>query len=178
MDGDGRREEILQMMKRAGSPLSGSVLAQKMGVSRQVIVQDIALLRAVNKNILSTNKGYVLYEQQAEGGRKKKTMKVKHKDSDIQDELYTIVDCGGRVRDVVVEHPIYGQIIVDLLIDSRMDVDDFIAQVEKYKTKPLNNLTNGVHFHTIESESEKTLCIIEQKLREKGYLCDEILQKY
>lgn len=172
MDGDGRREEIMEMMKQAVKPLSGTALARYMGVSRQVIVQDIALLRAGNKNILSTNKGYILYEQHAQDGKKKKTVKVKHADNEIRDELYTIVDCGGKVLDVVVEHPVYGQIMVDLLIDSRIDADEFVEQVENNGTRPLNNLTQGVHYHTIEAETEKSLRTIEQKLLEKGYLCD------
>lgn len=96
--------------------MSGTELAKELGVSRQVIVQDIALLRAVNKNILSTNKGYVLYDPSEETQKARRTIAVSHSDEQTQDELYTIVDFGGKVLDVVIEHDIYGQITVDLIL--------------------------------------------------------------
>lgn len=55
MEGEKRREQLIALLKQADIPVSGTDLAKRLGVSRQVIVQDIALLRAVNKNILSTN---------------------------------------------------------------------------------------------------------------------------
>ena len=61
-DGATRRIELMNRLKQENRPLSGAELAKEFGVSRQVIVQDIALLRATNRNILSTNKGYVLYD--------------------------------------------------------------------------------------------------------------------
>ena len=134
-----------------------------------MIVQDIALLRAVNKNILSTNKGYVLYDPSEEIQKARRTIAVSHSDEQTQDELYTIVDFGGKVLDVVIEHDIYGQITVDLILKSRQDVDEFIAKVAKSKAKPLKTLTGNKHFHTVEADSEQLLDIIEEKLREKGY---------
>jgi len=169
IDGEARRKQLLEILACSGEPVSGTELAGLLGVSRQVIVQDIALLRAVNKNILSTNKGYVLY--QAGGSKRaKRTIKVHHADEQIQDELYTIVDEGGHVLDVVVEHDIYGQITVDLIVNNRADVNAFIAKLQEQQTKPLNELTNGVHFHTVEAESEEILDRIEEALEKKGYL--------
>lgn len=170
MEGDSRREKIIEMLNCSSEPLSGTALAKKLKVSRQVIVQDIALLRAYNKNILSTNKGYILY--QSAGGDKvfKRTVAVKHTDDQMRDELYTIVDCGVRVLDVVVEHEVYGQITVDLFLRSRQDVDDFIRKIEKSKAQPLKALTNGEHFHTIEADSEGAFMKVEEGLRAKGYL--------
>ena len=170
MDGELRREKILQILLNSEQPISGTELAKKLGVSRQIIVQDIALLRAVNKNILSTNKGYLLFLDQQENGKFKKSIKVQHSESEILDELFTIVDFGGRVLDVVVEHPIYGQIMVDLIINSRTDAEKFMCQVKENRTKPLNELTKGIHYHTIVADSEEELEVIEQKLLEKGYL--------
>ncbi len=170
MDGEQRREEILQILKNSNQPISGTELAKRMCVSRQVIVQDIALLRAVNKNILSTNKGYVLFANTQESGTYKKSYKVKHLETEILDELFTIVDLGGRVLDVVVEHPIYGQIMVDLLINSRSDAEKFMCQVKENRTKPLNELTMGIHYHTIVADSEEILEQIEDQLLKKGYL--------
>lgn len=170
MEGDVRRKKILEILHNEGTPVSGTELAGRLGVSRQVIVQDIALLRAVNKNILSTNKGYILFVEKTSINRKKRTYKVKHKDEEILDELNTIVDFGGRILDVVVEHDIYGQISVDLIVNSRADAEAFVKSVEKYKTKPLNDLTHGLHFHTVEADSEEILDKIENELNKKGYL--------
>ena len=170
MNGEYRREQILAILEKSAKPLSGAELAMQLGVSRQVIVQDIALLRAVNRNILSTNKGYVLLDGEKKDTKYKRNIKVNHTKEQINDELYTIVDCGGQVRDVVIEHPIYGQITVDLIINSRRDVDLFVQQVKDNGTEPLNNLTDGIHYHTIEADSEQILEEIERKLQEKGYL--------
>ena len=169
MDGEERRKELLNILANASDPVSGTELSGLLGVSRQVIVQDIALLRAVDKNILSTNKGYVLYHE-AQIRRRKRTYKVYHTDDKIRDELNIIVDEGGHVLDVVVEHDIYGQITVDLIINNRADVNAFVNKLEQNHTSSLNRLTDGVHFHTVEADSEEILDRIENVLKEKGYL--------
>lgn len=173
MDGVRRREEIIRILSEnsyPGRPVAGVELAGLLHVSRQVIVQDIALLRAENKNILSTNKGYILFSEK-EGRTCKRTFKVSHNARQMKEELYAVVDYGGRFLDVVVEHPIYGQIMVDLIVRSRQDADNFIRQVEEFGTKPLNELTDGVHYHTIEADTEEILDKIEEMLAEKGFLC-------
>lgn len=170
MEGDKRRETIIALLKKSEKPLSGTELARQAGVSRQVIVQDIALLRAVNKNILSTNKGYLLYDPEETASMSKTSFRVNHTDEQMRDELYTIVDCGGKVLDVVVEHSVYGQITVDLILKNRMDVDEFLNKLETSKDQPLKALTRGSHYHTVEAENEKILETIEKALREKGYL--------
>ena len=125
IEGDIRREKFIEIMSNQKEPVSGSDLAKKFGVSRQVIVQD---------------------------------------------ELYTIVDYGGKVLDAVVEHDIYGQITVDLMLCNRMDVDEFMERIRKSKSQPLNVLTGGKHWHTVEADTEPMLQVIGEKLREKGYL--------
>ena len=170
MDGETRRAQIIELLKDSRKPLSGTELAKRFLVSRQVIVQDIALLRAVNKNILSTNKGYILYDAHTVERNYKRTVHVKHSNDQIRDELYTIVDYGGKILDVVVEHEIYGQITVDLIISNRQDADEFVKRLSENQTRPLNELTYGVHYHTIVAEKEEYLDRIEQKLGEKGYL--------
>lgn len=168
MEGEARREKLIEILKSSSVPVSGSMLSKKLGVSRQVIVQDIALLRAVNKNILSTTKGYILYSH--DDKKCNRTYLVKHTNAQIRDELYTMVDCGGQVLDVIVEHDVYGTITVDLILKNRLDVDEFIDKLESSKAGPLNKLTNGVHIHTVEADNEDILDKIEIKLREKGYL--------
>lgn len=170
MEGKHRREKLIALLQQADVPVSGTDLAKHLGVSRQVIVQDIALLRAVDKNILSTNKGYVLHVPEQGNDSVKRSFAVSHNKEQIQDELYTMVDYGGKVLDVVVEHDIYGQITVDLILCNRLDVDEFIERVECSKSLPLNVLTDGAHWHTVEAVSEKVLDKIEEKLKEKGYL--------
>ncbi|MBO5209407.1 MAG: transcription repressor NadR [Lachnospiraceae bacterium] len=170
MEGDTRRKKIMEILQQERQPISGTELAQMMGVSRQIIVQDIALLRASCKNILSTNKGYLLYEDVSKPKSYRRTVKVKHKNEEISQELNLIVDAGARVLDVVVEHDIYGQIMVDLILNNRSDVQSFVRKVEGNKTKPLNELTEGVHFHTIEAEREEILDEVEKQLKEAGFL--------
>lgn len=165
-----RREELLQLLKYSVKPMSGSTLAKHFGVSRQVIVQDIALLRAVDKNILSTAKGYLLYQE--EEGLFRRVFPVTHTNEEIQDELFTFVDNGGKVLDVIVEHKIYGSIAVDLILKNRLDVKEFVEKLSKNKTTPLMELTDGFHFHTVEADSEKELDCIEKELKQKGYLID------
>jgi len=170
MEGKDRRERLIALLQQADTPVSGTELAKQLGVSRQVIVQDIALLRAINKNILSTNKGYLLHVPERGKDCVKRSFAVSHTKEQIQDELYTIVDYGGKVLDVVVEHDIYGQIMVDLILCNRLDVDEFVERIENSKSRPLKVLTDGEHWHTVEADSEKVLDKIEEKLREKGYL--------
>ncbi|WP_312492983.1 transcription repressor NadR [Anaerosporobacter sp.] len=169
MEGVERREKLISILKnRKEEPISGTELAKQLGVSRQVIVQDIALLRAVNKNILSTTKGYLLYYQEAE--KVNRCFMVKHTNDLIEDELCTIVDHGGKVLDVIVLHDIYGEIRTDLIISNRKDVYDFVKKVNEKQTVPLKELTDGTHLHTVEADSENVLDNIEVALREKGYL--------
>lgn len=168
LSGEDRRKQILDTLSKSVEPISGTALAKLLGVSRQIVVQDIALIRAVNKNIMATNKGYILYVEK-ETDTKRRTLCLKHTNEEMIDELNTIVDLGGRVLDVVVDHEIYGQIMVDLIINNRHDVEDFINKVKKAGAAPLNALTNGVHYHTITADSEETLNAIEDKLRKKGY---------
>ena len=163
MEGKTRREQIIELLNKSSVPLSGSELAKLLGVSRQIIVQDIALLRAMDKNILSTNKGYILYAPDRESRRAKRTIAVSHTDDEMRDELYTIVDYGGKVLDVVVEHDVYGQLTGDLILKNRQDVDDNSSD------QSMLTLTGGHHFHTIEADSEMILDAIEQKLKIRGY---------
>ena len=130
MNAEKRRDNILKLLAESDSPLSGTDLAKCLAVSRQVIVQDIALLRAVNKNILSTNKGYLLFHEEEKMKGRKRSVKVRHTQQQILDELCTIVDLGGHILDVVVAHEIYGQITCDLIINSRQDAKSFVEQCE------------------------------------------------
>jgi uncharacterized protein len=171
MTGEERRKKIIEILQNSEEPVSGTELAKRLNVSRQVIVQDIALLRAVNRNIISTTKGYVLYYQEVQ--KVNRCFLVRHTDDQIEDELCAIVDNGGKVLDVIVMHDIYGEISTGLIIKNRQDVYDFIEKLKGHGTMPLMELTGGLHLHTVEADSEAILDSIEKKLKEKKYLIED-----
>ena len=166
MTGKERRREILNTIRGTKIPISGTELAKKYNVSRQVIVQDIALLRAENYEIYSTTKGYILQGTHVF----RRVLSVVHSDEQIEDELNSIVDLGGTVADVFVKHEVYGNLHAELNINSRRKVKEFLEKIKNGASTPLKNLTFGKHFHTIEADSEETLDLIEKELKEKGYL--------
>lgn len=173
MDANERRELILNFLNNTVEPIKGTELSEKLKVSRQIIVQDIALLRAKGKNIIATPQGYILPKKQ-EKTSILKTIACNHKGNDaMEDELMTIVDLGGKIIDVIVEHPIYGEIKSQLQISSRYDLKIFMDNIKTTKSEPLSSLTGGVHLHTIEVEDEKMYEMIIQKLLEKNHLIKE-----
>lgn len=171
--GEQRRAQILQLLKDQGAPLSGTALAKAMGVSRQVIVQDIALIRAENNNILSTNKGYLYRLADSESTQPKRVFYVKHTTEEVLDEFLTVLELGGTIIDVAVEHEIYGQIRVDLMIESPQDARDFVARLAACRDNPLKALTDDCHYHTITASSEKLLDLIGLELSRKNFLIQD-----
>lgn len=168
MTGSDRRQEILKNIKESDRPVSGSKLAKDYDVSRQVIVQDIALLRASGYDIISTNRGYVLEGQTCA----ERVFKVRHTDEQLETELCTIVDLGGQVKNVMVNHKVYGHIEAELGITSRRKVKEFLADIESGKSTPLKNITSDYHYHTVTADSEETLGLIEDELRKLGFLVE------
>lgn len=168
MTGSDRRQEILKNIKENDRPVSGSKLAKDYDVSRQVIVQDIALLRASGYDIISTNRGYVLEGQTCA----ERVFKVRHTDEQLETELCTIVDLGGQVKNVMVNHKVYGHIEAELGITSRRKVKEFLADIESGKSTPLKNITSDYHYHTVTADSEETLGLIEEELRKLGFLVE------
>ena len=164
MTGSERRQELLQLLSGTQTPLSGTALAKHFDVSRQVIVQDMALLRAQGHEVLSTN----LIQAPL---RVSRIFKVFHTSEQIADELCTIVDLGGTAEDVFVHHKIYGQIQAPLHISSRRDVQIFLEELKSGKSTPLKDVTSGYHYHTVSADSNETLDLIGQELEKKGYLC-------
>lgn len=163
-----RRENLLKFLYENHRPISGENLAQNFGVTRQVIVQDIAIFRASGKNIISTNRGYYLNEE-----RTQRVFKVKHSDRDIRKELNSIVDLGGTIKNVIVHHKVYGEIKKDLNCSSRRDVKIFLDKMNKEKSKPLDVLTGGIHYHTVVAENSEVIEEIEEVLKELGFLIEE-----
>ena len=170
MTGEERRSKILKKLQEAETHLSGTSLAKLFHVSRQIIVQDIALMRAENNGILSTNKGYLLRSKKTGNSHPKRVFFVKHATEQVLDEFKTIIDLGGKILDVAVEHEIYGQICVDLLIETAADASDFYNKLLACRDNPLKVLTDDCHYHTVSAPSEKLLDLIEEDLQRKGYL--------
>lgn len=170
MTGEQRRNQILEMLLQQQSPLSGTALASHFHVSRQVIVQDIALMRAENHSILSTNKGYLYRSADTENTQPKRVFFVRHDTSQVLEEFMTVIDLGGKILDVAVEHELYGQIRVDLLIESPQDAREFSEKLLSCRDNPLKVLTDDCHYHTVAAPSEKLLDLIEAELKEKGFL--------
>ena len=172
MTGIERRNRILQMLREQGTPLSGTALARAFGVSRQVIVQDIALIRAEDHAIISTNKGYVCRTEGTENTQPKRVFYVRHDADHVLEEFMIVLELGGRVLDVAVEHELYGQIRADLVIENEKDAHEFIQRLDLCQDNPLMRLTGDCHYHTVAAPSEKLLDLIEQELRDKGYLLE------
>ena len=170
MTGEARREQIKQMLVEARQPLTGTALARALHVSRQIIVQDIALMRAEHLPILSTNKGYTLGPDAVRTQQPKRVFFVRHTTDRVMEEFMAVIDLGGRILDVSVEHDLYGPIRADLLIENAQDAADFVERLEKRRDPPLKVLTDDCHFHTVSAPSEKLLDLIEAELRSRGFL--------
>ncbi|MBQ7942552.1 MAG: transcription repressor NadR [Lachnospiraceae bacterium] len=173
MRGEERRKQILQMIEQSPNPIPGLALAKDMQVSRQVIVQDIALLRANGVNIISTNRGYIV---QGKPSKVSRVFKVIHSDEDVETELNLFVDFGAIVEDVFVYHKVYGIVRADMGIKSRMDIQNYLKDISSGKSSLLKNITSNYHYHTIIADNERILDLIQEKLQEKGFLAK--LQDY
>lgn len=165
-----RRKEIIMFLMAQKEAVSGTVLSKKFGVSRQIIVQDISVLKAAGFGILSTHYGYIVQDTPFVT----REIKMYHTTQQTEDELNCIVDLGGMVADVFVWHKVYGKMMAALNISSRLQVKQFIEGVRSGKSTELMNITGGYHYHTIRAESEKILDEIEKKLDEKGYIAPRI----
>lgn len=166
MTGEERRSALLDFIRKSKAPVSGTVLAKKFQVSRQVIVQDIALLRAAHEEIFSTPKGYLMLPPASVS----RVFHVTHTDEQIFEELNTIISLGGRVTDVFIHHDVYGSLRVELNIRSAKDIADFMESLKTSNSKPLNTLTSGSHYHTVEAVDTESLDHIEAVLQSKGFL--------
>lgn len=166
MNGEKRRENLLKILQDSECAVSGTELAQKFRVSRQVVVQDIALLRAKNYNIISTHKGYILQAKDSN----QRVFKVKHSAGKMLDELNLIVDCGGKVEDVFVYHKLYGVVRVEMNIRSRRDALKYVEGIAGGVSVPLEQITSEYHYHTVTADSKETLDEIQEELQKQGYL--------
>ena len=165
-----RRKTIINILLSEDRPIPGVELSEKCGVSRQIIVQDIAVLKGQGFDILSTHNGYLVQKSPF----KDRVFKVKHSTDQTEDELSTIVELGGTVVDVFVWHKVYGKMLAPLNIFSELQIKQFIEGIRAGKSTELMNITGGYHYHTVRAEKEETLDLIAEVLSEKGYVAPEI----
>lgn len=163
-----RRKAIVNLLLASKTPISGGELSEQFNVSRQIIVQDITVLKGLGYEILSTHKGYVINKSPLE----ERVFKLKHTTQQTEDELSSIVELGGTVVDVFVWHKVYGRISATLNIFSKLQVKQFLEGVRTGKSTELMNITGGYHYHTVRADSKEVLDKIESYLKEKNYLVD------
>lgn len=167
-----RRQKIMTSLSQAQVPISASALASQFGVSRQIIVGDIALLRAADNDVISTPKGYILsqslYSHQFIG-----KIACQHGQDKIEEELACIVSQGGIVVDVEVEHPVYGMLTASLNIKTEEDIANFMEKIEQSHATLLSSLTDGIHTHTLSCSSKDRFDEIKTLLADKGILLSE-----
>ncbi len=170
MKADERRNAILSQLRLSASPTSAETLANKFGVSRQVVVGDVALLRAFGNEISATPRGYVL---ERDTGMLTRTLACCHSGEDMERELNIMVDNGCIVKNVTVDHPIYGQLTGSLELKSRYDVKQFVARNLQCEAQPLSALTDGIHLHTLLCPDEEALQRVIAELKEAGILLNK-----
>ena len=170
MEAASRRQAILDRLRTADRPVSASALAAGLNVSRQIIGGDIALLRAGGAEISATPRGYVL--PRATDGITR-TIACRHTLAQTGQELDILVDNGCTVLDVIVEHPVYGQLTGQLQISSRYDVEQFLARIRDSDAAPLSMLTGGLHLHTLCCPNEDAYTRACAALKAAGLLLDD-----
>lgn len=167
---DRRRERLGRILRDADDPVTGSDLAERLGVSRQVIVNDVAILRAAGHPIVGSPRGYLLTDR-ASGATD--VLACRHAGDLGRRELGILVDHGIAVLDVVVEHTIYGEIRANLMVESRADIERYARQLERSGQSPLSALTGGVHLHTVRAPNRDALEAAKRELREAGLLIED-----
>jgi hypothetical protein len=173
MSGEARREKLVEILQHSDTVMSGEKLSSLLHVSRQVIVQDISLLRAANVEILSTTRGY--YIESEKKPYAERVFKVFHEENQIMQEMNLVVDLGGCLVDVFVYHKVYGVVKAQMNVRSRRDAQEYLNEIEAGKSKPLLHLTSGYHYHTVRAESEQVLDLIQEELKKQGFLA-QLLQ--
>lgn len=171
MNSKERREYIKNLLIKKNIAYKGQLLAEELGVTRQVIVKDIAIIRAEGVNIIATPEGYLIPNE--ENHYVRRVVALSHSKDDMFSELECIVKFGGVVEDVTVEHPLYGEIRAMLMIKTLMDIEKFIKKFKELNAEPLSSLTKGIHLHTIKADNEEIIECIVKELKDKNYLISD-----
>lgn len=170
--GDERRNLLLQLLKESNAPITGSDLAAQTNVSRQVIVGDITLLKAKNEPIIATSQGYLYLRQSSNSPEIERTIACKHTPEETEKELNLLVDHGVTVKDVKIEHAVYGDLTASIMVSNRQEVLQFIEKVNSTNASFLSELTGGYHLHTISAANKNALDQAEKALKAEGILLE------
>lgn len=171
--GEERREHLLKILKNSPTPITGTQLSKFANVSRQVIVGDITLLKAKSEPILATSQGYMYLHSQEKELNYERIIACIHPPASTEEELNILVDTGVTVKDVKIEHPVYGDLTASVMVSNRREVRNFIDNIKKTKATYLSQLTNGIHLHTISAPSIHILDEAEKALEKAGFLVTE-----
>ncbi|WP_186576281.1 transcription repressor NadR [Aquibacillus kalidii] len=172
IQGNNRKEQILTWLKESKKPITGAELADRTNVSRQVIVQDISLLKARKEPIIATSNGYLYLQAEQEQKMFERVIACIHTPEQTVEELYIIVDHGVTVKNVFIEHPVYGDLTASVMVSNRREVDQFINKINETNSPYLLQLTGGIHLHTLESDSEEKLALAYQSLQEASFIIE------
>lgn len=173
MDARSRRNSIHDILSSSKTPVSAAALAEKFHVSRQIIVGDVALLRASGAGVVATPRGYLIEQGKPAAREDDYTIVCSHSSDELLlEELYTVVDSGATVVDVIVEHPVYGQLTGLLQVSSRYDADRFVETLHSSNAAPLSQITDGIHLHTIRCPDPDRIEYIKAQLSKKGILIE------
>ena len=170
--GDERHQLIVSSLKKASEPITGRDLGDIMNVSRQVIVGDITLLKAKGEPIMATSRGYIYIHPQVAPKRIEKIIVCNHTAKQTENELNILVDNGITVKDVKIEHPVYGDLTASVMVSNRNEVRIFIENIHKTNASFLLQLTEGVHLHTIIADNEQEIENAEEALRKADILVE------
>lgn len=168
MDSASRRSQIMSILKRAGSAVTGTALSKQCNVSRQIIVGDVAILRAQGVAIISTPRGYQLVPLNKGGIQH--VFVCCHGMDKTEAELEAIIDNGGIVHNVVIEHDVYGNLEGTLNLHSRRDIKQYIKRMEESQAQLLSAISGGIHTHLVEADSQEEIDAIQDALEGLGVL--------
>ncbi|MGM0900220.1 MAG: transcription repressor NadR [Bacillota bacterium] len=170
--GEERRALLLDILKSSAEPITGGELAAQTNVSRQVIVGDITLLKARNEPIIATSQGYLYMNTGSPTALAERTIACSHSPEATEEELNILVDQGVTVKDVRIEHPVYGDLTASIMVSNRREVKQFMEKIKRTNAGYLSELTEGIHIHTIAAQSERALDEAEAAMKKAGYLID------
>ncbi len=172
MSGEERRQFIIKTLKKAEDPIPGAQLGHQTEVSRQVIVGDVNLLKATGEPIVATSRGYLYIHPQAKPTKIEKVIACIHSSDQAEEELNILVDHGLTVKDVKIEHPVYGDLTASIMVSNRNEVKKFIEHIRETSAPLLSELTEGIHLHTVLATEQQQIDNAEQALKKAKILVE------
>jgi transcriptional regulator of NAD metabolism len=166
-----RRENIVNLLLESNEPIKGNIIAKMYLVTRQVIVKDIAILRAEGRSIIATPDGYIINKNE---NKVKAIIAVTHNEEKMFNEMSIVIKYGGIIEDVIVEHPLYGEIAGMLMIKNYNELNKFVQKYQEQRARLLSVLTNGVHLHTISAENENDINLIISELKKYNFIVSDL----